>query len=216
MEATKPIEVKRAIAIQHILTHMMSVDASPPTHTTTLARASVETNEADMSLVDNCRLPTHKIQKFMPGTGNSTAMKELLRNIPAPNTSPVAPHNAIVEDIPAVVNISPPKAPQEHKRKNYSASDVVKIWKSVFGNNMEGVCKLCNTSALSLETRSGVNGWEISHLTSHCDGGSNDLDNVRPLCRSCNRSMGKKEFKAFVFQEYPERYDEILALFGIE
>jgi 5-methylcytosine-specific restriction endonuclease McrA len=105
---------------------------------------------------------------------------------------------------------------RDDKRRKYSVSDTARIWKSVFGGTMAGICKLCNEARLSFETRTGIDAWEISHVIPHRDGGSDeDLANLRPLCRGCNRSMGKREFKSFAFEKYAERYDEILEAFAL-
>jgi 5-methylcytosine-specific restriction endonuclease McrA len=101
------------------------------------------------------------------------------------------------------------------KRKQFNISDTAKIWQSVFGNTMVGVCKLCNETQLNFGTRTGENAWEISHIIPYRDQGSDDLDNLRPLCRSCNRSMGKNDFMSYAFRRYTERYEEIIQAFKL-
>lgn len=39
--------------------------------------------------------------------------------------------------------------------------------------------------------------FECGHVTPHCAGGSDDVSNLRPTCRTCNRSMGRQQFDAF-------------------
>lgn len=171
------IEVKRAIAIQHILSHMMNAD------TVSLVSISPERH-------DDTEEQSPPIQPRLSTRTPSPTMRA---------------ESAPTDDIPKIV-----------KRKTYGVGDIVKIWKSVFPDTMEGTCKLCDESRISLETRSGADAWEVSHVIPHRDGGSERIENLRPLCRSCNRSMGKTEFKAFAFQQYPERFDEIITIFNLE
>ena len=57
-----------------------------------------------------------------------------------------------------------------------------------FGNSsnrcMDWMCFCCGV-AIKIEGE-----WECGHVISHSHGGKNVSGNMRPLCRSCNRSMG--------------------------
>lgn len=39
--------------------------------------------------------------------------------------------------------------------------------------------------------------WEAGHIMSVKEGGTDTLDNLRPICKSCNRSMGTENMDAF-------------------
>lgn len=61
---------------------------------------------------------------------------------------------------------------------------------------MDGKCYCCD-SCIQLEA------FEIGHVKSLADGGSNDTSNLRPICIACNRSMGKRHMKDFMTEYYP-------------
>jgi len=101
------------------------------------------------------------------------------------------------------------------RRKTFNTSTVCKVWKATFGDTFDAKCKLCRQTNLTLETRTGENAWEVSHVTPFSEGGSDEAENLRPLCRSCNRSMGGKSFKAYVIENYPDRLDELIKDFNL-
>ncbi len=53
------------------------------------------------------------------------------------------------------------------------------------------VCPCCESTLLSPFD------FEVGHIRSHKNGGSNALDNLIPLCCLCNRSMGAMNFDAY-------------------
>ena len=101
------------------------------------------------------------------------------------------------------------------RRKTLNTSTVCKVWKATFGDTFTAKCKLCRQANLTLETRTGENAWEVSHIIPFSEGGSDEAENLRPLCRSCNRSMGGKSFKTYVEENYPDRLDELIRDFNL-
>lgn len=76
------------------------------------------------------------------------------------------------------------------KRKNYTSSEVSKVWRNIYGNEFDNVlCKLCETTQISFEDRRV---WHMSHIISHDAGGTPDISNIRPLCTICNHAMHKE------------------------
>ena len=51
-----------------------------------------------------------------------------------------------------------------------------------------GYCPCCNTEIITVWT------FEMGHKLSRAAGGTMDLDNLRPICSICNKSMGKKHW----------------------
>lgn len=69
------------------------------------------------------------------------------------------------------------------------------LWRKYFGNQMTGACFCCKSELNVLEN------WEASHVIAASQGGGDNLENLRPLCSSCNRSM-----RAENMDEYMKRY----------
>jgi hypothetical protein len=58
--------------------------------------------------------------------------------------------------------------------------------------------------------------WHVAHIQSFKEGGEDDLINFRPICTSCNLSMGKKHFKVFIQEKYPDRMGELMTAFSLD
>ena len=69
------------------------------------------------------------------------------------------------------------------------------LWRSYFGNRMSGKCYVC-------QCKIDFTNFEAGHNKPASHGGEWSLRNLRPLCRSCNRSMGNK----MSVEEYKRKY----------
>lgn len=99
----------------------------------------------------------------------------------------------------------------ERKRKSLGVSTVTKVWQSVY-SDFEAKCLMCNKNEIKLSDRST---WEVSHVIPFSAGGSDELDNLRPLCRACNRSMGSRSFKEHIMAWHEDRYQSLLVQFKL-
>jgi 5-methylcytosine-specific restriction endonuclease McrA len=68
------------------------------------------------------------------------------------------------------------------------------VWRRFCGNQLDAKCFCCDQS-LAYES------WEAGHVVSEAKGGTTNVENLRPICLSCNRSMGKKHMFEFM-KEY--------------
>jgi hypothetical protein len=71
-----------------------------------------------------------------------------------------------------------------------------KLWRNYFGSSLDGKCYVCDTMIKFTD-------FEASHNIPHVDGGEWHVENLRPCCRTCNRSMGTMtvdEFKKRFFE----------------
>lgn len=69
------------------------------------------------------------------------------------------------------------------------------LWKRYFGpETAVGTCFICNQLIMR-------DSFEAGHFLAKARGGSDNLDNLRPVCRNCNASMGTQSI-----QVYKRRY----------
>ena len=72
-----------------------------------------------------------------------------------------------------------------------------KCWSSVFGKAETGTCHCCSEE-ITLTT------WHCGHIIAHAQGGDDSLSNLRPVCGSCNCSMGTENMDDFKKRCYPQ------------
>jgi len=78
------------------------------------------------------------------------------------------------------------------KNRNSIPSAVKKnIWRNHFGDNFRGNCFCCKNRIMR-------DNFEAGHYVSVANGGDDSLANLRPLCFSCNRSMGEENMEDFM------------------
>ena len=75
------------------------------------------------------------------------------------------------------------------------------VWRKYFENNMDGSCYVCKKNISFTD-------FEVGHNSPASRGGKWTVTNTRPLCRTCNRSMGDKmtveAFKKKYFSTKPK------------
>ena len=72
-----------------------------------------------------------------------------------------------------------------------SQAERAQTWKKYMGDKPEGKCYCCG-----IETINFFN-FEVGHNIAKSKGGRNHVDNYRPICRTCNASMGKQSIESF-------------------
>ncbi|MCL4362272.1 MAG: HNH endonuclease [Candidatus Parvarchaeota archaeon] len=82
------------------------------------------------------------------------------------------------------------KNPTLNKRKKIPKRVRTKVWKTYNGNKMQGKCYVCG-DPISFDN------FDLGHVRSIAHGGTNNPRNLRPICRSCNGSMGTQNLEAF-------------------
>ena len=65
------------------------------------------------------------------------------------------------------------------------------VWKAHFGEAMTGGCYCCKKVLEALDD------WHAGHIVAHANGGRDNVENLRPLCVSCNLSMGTENMDEF-------------------
>jgi hypothetical protein len=97
------------------------------------------------------------------------------------------------------VQKSLPKKSQTTKKKLTTKQAIPKtvrnqVWRKFCGNHLDAKCFCCD-QYLAYES------WEAGHVMSEAKGGKTIVENLRPICLPCNRSMGTKHMYEFM-KEY--------------
>lgn len=66
------------------------------------------------------------------------------------------------------------------------------IWLKYIGESMIGLCTCCKQTQIS------NNCFECGHVISEKNGGTVTIDNLRPICSACNKSMGTLDMDEFM------------------
>ena len=69
------------------------------------------------------------------------------------------------------------------------------LWAKYFGETMSGICHCCKTTPIHSTN------FDCGHILSEKFGGIVHLDNLKPICRTCNSSMGTQNM-----DDYMEKY----------
>lgn len=76
----------------------------------------------------------------------------------------------------------------EHaKRKALQPALKIAVWEKYIGSSLHGVCFVCATAPITFGTN-----VEYGHVIAVAKGGEDTVENLRPICASCNRSMGTR------------------------
>ena len=67
-----------------------------------------------------------------------------------------------------------------------------KIWQNEFEAHTSGKCPIF--SCQNILSKNISNSWQCGHIISHNNGGSTTINNLRPLCTPCNRSMSDTDW----------------------
>lgn len=91
----------------------------------------------------------------------------------------------------------------KYKRKSIPKAVKDKVWDRYIGiKRGVGPCYCCDGVIDSKN-------FDCGHIVAAANGGENIVENLRPLCSTCNKSMGKQnleEFKSIYFRKKPNRW----------
>lgn len=95
------------------------------------------------------------------------------------------------------------------KRKRYIPKALkVNSWKAVYGMDIgEAICYVCNSNKIYQAD------FECGHIISHANNGPTNINNLIPICKSCNQSMSKKNLLEYV-DEYHSQNEVIKYIVG--
>jgi hypothetical protein len=82
--------------------------------------------------------------------------------------------------------------PKKNKKTPIPIDIRTKVWRNWCGGNMDGKCFCCDID-IKWEK------WECGHIHAEAQGGAITEDNLRPICKPCNRSMSSQHMYLYMF-----------------
>ena len=118
------------------------------------------------------------------------------KELKIPNRSKLKKEELIDKIVEYTNNPPPPPQPKEKKikEKKKSIPKTLKnmVWDTYIGKDKgTGKCLCCHKEIDSKH-------FECGHVISEAKGGSNGIDNMRPVCSLCNKSMGTEDMNIFI------------------
>lgn len=86
---------------------------------------------------------------------------------------------------------------EKKNRKAIPKSVREQVWKK-YMTNENGKCFCCNARTISYYD------FEVGHNKAVARGGKDNINNLRPICRSCNSSMGTMNIETYKRRYYPD------------
>lgn len=91
------------------------------------------------------------------------------------------------------INININKKPKQNKKKSIPLTLKRKVWNKYIGEEIgKTLCLCCRLSEITQLN------FSCGHIISEFNGGKIKLDNLKPICISCNSSMGTKNMITFI------------------
>jgi len=82
----------------------------------------------------------------------------------------------------------------KNQKKTISPKLRIQVWKKQFNNKDEEYCPFYRCKNI---IHNGLNGFHCGHVISEFNGGETTLDNLRPICSSCNSRMSSTNWPDF-------------------
>jgi 5-methylcytosine-specific restriction endonuclease McrA len=89
-----------------------------------------------------------------------------------------------------VVEIQPKKVEIKHKRIAIPKTLRAGVWNKYMSDKVNGKCYVCSKIINAFD-------FEVGHVVSVSNGGKNNIENLRPICSLCNKSIGTKNLEDF-------------------
>ena len=102
-----------------------------------------------------------------------------------------------------------------NKRPSISSKLRTAVWEKYFKSSSDANCPViyCDTRIY----RNDSNTWDCGHIKSHFNGGETNIENLKPICKTCNNKMKETNWNIYedelkrdhLIQSYFEDEDEI-------
>jgi len=96
-------------------------------------------------------------------------------------------------------NSHPQNPPEPQQKRQIPKMIRGEVWKRYIGNNITGPCYCCKRELDVFDS------WAAGHVVARFHGGTNTVANLRPICISCNTSMGTENLYEFKEMFYGDK-----------
>lgn len=141
-------------------------------------------NLSSLNQMPDADFKKHSILLMASSFDNCTTFQRIVKSKLAVPVDKVMPTS--VEDKPSA-----------KKRQTIPKKIRGQVWENYFGSSTNGKCYCCAKDLKCLDD------WHAGHIIASCNGGLDTAENLRPLCGSCNLSMGSESMDAFKQRCYP-------------
>jgi hypothetical protein len=93
---------------------------------------------------------------------------------------------------------------EKYKKKHISSVLRAQTWDKYIGKETLGICMCCNINEIVIIGNGDIEVFEAGHIIAESKGGPTTLENLRPICKTCNRQMGTKNMIEFQKERYPK------------
>jgi 5-methylcytosine-specific restriction endonuclease McrA len=80
----------------------------------------------------------------------------------------------------------------KYVKTKINASLKQSVWLKYIGDLQAGKCMCCSLAVITKQ------GFDAGHVVAESKGGATKLQNLRPVCKTCNTSMGTKNMEEFM------------------
>ena len=95
---------------------------------------------------------------------------------------------------------------KSRKKANISKSLSDSVWVKYMGqDSARAYCLICNNNIIS--RFSGNNKFHCGHIQSEANGGTIHIDNLLPICSTCNSSMGTTHMDEYIKSQFPNNWN---------
>lgn len=81
------------------------------------------------------------------------------------------------------------------------------VWEAYVGSSINSVCFVCESAQISFGTT-----VEYGHVLAVANGGTDTVENLRPICSACNKSMGTQNLLEYKSALNHAKTDQTLAI----
>jgi len=95
---------------------------------------------------------------------------------------------------------------KKYRKKKITKSLRAEVWRTYMGDVGEGPCFCCRKNNIK-----ALDGMECGHVKAETNGGETTLENLRPICKDCNKNgnggMGIKHMRDYIKEKFPENLE---------